>query len=205
MFWFHILLTLFFRIRFHGYWNFDLQANFELKCFYCCLFSVSFFFLSSFPVSTSPDSLVLWLSLHLAPWNSVSEPDSIKAVQGSWPWWCQRYLRSNHQANMWLGSFPAFKVGSVSSHLPSYLDSPNSKLRQFLAKSMILIEVPCPKWSRLPVTQPSPPNSGPGDWWVHGFSLTHSLVFCCFFAHPWRQQSFFSPLNSAMLFLFSFS
>lgn len=138
----------FFRIRFHGSWYFDLQANFVL--FLIVVFSL--FFFSSFPVSTFLNSLVLWLSLHLAPWNSISEPDAIKAVQDSWPWWCHRYHRSIHQANMWLGSFPALKAGSVSSHLPSYIDFSNSQFRQLLPKAVILIQAPCLKWSRLPVT-----------------------------------------------------
>lgn len=103
MFWFHILLTIFLRVSFLRSWNFDLQAYFELKCFCCYLFSVCFFPLF-LPCVYFFKSLVLWLSLYMTPWNSISEPDALKAVQGSWPQWCQRYLRSPGQYVAWFFS-----------------------------------------------------------------------------------------------------
>lgn len=133
-------------------------------------------------VSLNP--LVLWLSLYLAPWNFISEPDSIKAVQA--------LSHGDVRGISGPGTRPT--CGSVLV-LISRLDlcplislgkQPLlTQLGQPLAKAIVPIQILRLNWSRLPITQPPSPNSGPEDQRFHGFSPTHSLAFCCFFC-PWR-------------------
>lgn len=115
-----------------------MQAYFELNCF-CSLFPVCFYPL--FPCVYVSQSVGFVVASLLGPLEFHFRTRCYNGRSWSQPWSCQRYLRSSHQANMWVGCCLDFKAGSVSS--------PKSWLRKPLGKAVLLTQVPCLKWSRL--------------------------------------------------------